>query len=532
MAKGPIAITHPDRVLFPRTGFTKADLVRYYSAIAPWLVPHLRGRPVTLLRCPDGVDGEKFYAKNAPDFTPAWIPTFRVPRQRGGEVNYLLIQNAPTLAWCANLAAIELHPFLHRAAHPDRPTHVVFDLDPGEGADLTDCIRVALLIRKLLMGLDLVALPKLSGSKGLQIYVPLNTPVTYTATGLFAKAVAELLERREPRLVVSLMTKSRRRGRVLIDWSQNAGGKTTVAAYSVRAKRAEPWVSMPVTWLELQRARRTGKTTALQFSPSAALQRVKRKGDLFALLLTLRQKLPEAFIRLKNPVGSRAGSPEGRRIGGSASRKPRRSEPPGPRSSDPLARYQVKRDFTRTAEPAPRAAKPVGRTKTPRFVIQKHAASHLHYDFRLEMEGTLKSWAVPKGVPPERGVKRAAFAVEDHPLGYLKFEGTIPKGEYGGGTVMVWDLGTYELLGGSLEEGDLKLRLQGSKLVGEWHLFRIRRDERGKDVWLIMKSGTDAEPISARSDDRSVLSGLSMAGIAARGGPTWKSNRKTIRTSD
>lgn len=493
-----VPVTHPDKVLFPEAAFTKRDLVAYYTAIAPTLLPHLRGRPVTLVRYPDGIAGEKFYAKNAPSFTPEWVHTADVPRRHHtGAIRYIVIDDAATLAWCANLAAIELHPFLHHAAHLDAPKAVVFDLDPGPGADLVTCAQVAFLVKRIADAFGLTLLPKVSGSKGLQLYLPLNTPATYTATGAFAKSVAELLEQQHPDLVVSRMAKVLRQDRVLLDWSQNHPAKTTVSVYSLRAKRAEPYVSLPVTWAELRRLR---QPEALLFDPAAARRRVRRRGDLFAPLLTLQQQLPPEFAALTR--GTAAG---------------------------PLAAYAAKRDFAVTGEPPPASGRPA-RSAGLRFVIQKHAASHLHYDFRLELDGTLKSWAIPKGVPTALGVKRSAFAVEDHPLGYLDFEGTIPAGEYGGGTVMVWDIGTYELLDGDPARGRLKVRLAGKKLRGEWHLFRIRSD-RGKEVWLIAKSGRAARAIGARADDRSALTGRTMAAIARANDAQWTAAGRVERAT-
>ncbi len=490
-----VKFSNLDKIFFPETGFTKGEMIQYYLDVAPHLLPHLKQRPVTVIRFPDGITGEKFYEKNAPKFAPSWIKTHAVDRRRhAGHINYILINDAPTLAWCANLAAIELHPFLHRATKLEQPTHIVFDLDPGEGSDLLTCARVAFLIKEVTDGLGLQAFPKVSGSKGLQIYLPLNTRTTYDATGSFAKAMAELLQQQHPDLVVSQMAKQQRRGRVLIDWSQNNRAKTTVAVYSMRGKSDAPFISMPVTWDELKRLKRP---QSLFFTPDAALKRLKKLGDLFAPVLTLKQKLPKAFAPKSAPVTAAAPS---------------------------LKDYEAKRDFTQTREPGPVAKASRARGKANRFVIQKHDATRLHYDFRLEMDGTLKSWAVPKGVPTELGVKRSAIAVEDHPLAYLKFEGTIPKGQYGGGTVMVWDIGTYELLGGSIDSGNLKLRLAGKKLKGEWHLFKIRsRDD--KDVWLIAKSGVAAKPISARRDNASVLTRRSMARIAKDNDAQWNSRR-------
>jgi bifunctional non-homologous end joining protein LigD len=496
-----VKFTNLAKVFFPEKRFTKGELISYYLAVSRYILPHLKDRPVTLIRFPDGIEGEKFYEKNIPSFAPSWIKTRAVDRRHdSGKTQYIVINDAATLAWCANIAAIELHPFLHRTKDLNRPTHVVFDLDPGDGADLLTCARVAFLVREILDGLGLKAFPKVSGSKGLQLYVPLNTRVNYETTGAFAKSVAELLEQRHPDLVVSKMDKLRRRHRVLIDWSQNSISKTTAAVYSMRGKSRAPFISMPVTWQELQRVVRTRKKSSLFFSPEVALQRLKKSGDLFAPVLKLKQTLPRAFVQL---------TPK---------------EPSRPQSS--LAKYEAKRDFTQTAEPRSNSSRKARPAKGgARFVIQKHDASHLHYDFRLEMDGTLKSWAIPKGIPTELGVKRSAFAVEDHPLGYMKFEGTIPKGQYGGGTVMVWDIGTYELLGGDYADGNLKLKLTGKKLKGEWHMFRIRSDEN-KPVWLIAKSGKAAKSISARQDNSSALTRRSMARIAKDNDAQWQSRSR------
>ena len=493
-AKPQVTFSSPEKKYFP-SGYTKLEMIQYYVGIAKVMLPHLKNRPLTLIRFPEGVRGESFYEKNAPRHAPAWIKTFAVPRrEHEGNIHYILANNVETLAWCANLGAIEFHPFLHRVPKLDQPTQVAFDLDPGDGADLLRCIEVAFLLRDVCATLGLEAFPKVSGSKGLQLYVPLNTPVTYAATTPFAKSVAELLAQRHPKLIVSEMSKALRKGRVMIDWSQNSRSKTTVCVYSMRGKRDEPFISAPVAWEELARAAKRKDKESLYFSPEATLARVKKLGDLFAPVLALKQKLPKAFMAM-----------------------PAEKEPRGS-----LRRYAEKRDFSQTAEPAPKGTTRAGGRR--RFVIQKHEASHLHFDFRLEMGGTLKSWAVPKGLPYEPGVKRSAFEVEDHPIDYLDFEGTIPKGQYGGGTVMVWDIGTYELLGGSFSQGDLKLRLSGKKLKGEWHLFRIRSDE-AKPVWLIAKSGVAMKPLSATRENTSVLTRRTMERIARDNDHQWQSDR-------
>jgi bifunctional non-homologous end joining protein LigD len=288
-----LMLSNLEKILYPGSGFTKAQVIDYYIRVSRYLLPHLKGRPVTMKRYPDGVAGRHFYEKDAPRFTPDWVETFPVPRKAGGRpIRYILINDLATLVWCANLADLELHPFLHRVPHPDRPTSVVFDLDPGEGADILDCACVAFLLKDLFDSSRLDAFAKVSGSRGLQVYVPLNTAVTYDQTRPFAQSIAIRLEREHPDLVVAKMTKSERTKKVFIDWSQNSDFKTTVGVYSLRAKRDSPFVSMPVDWDEL----RAKKADSLFFSPDAALKRLEKSGDLFAPVLKKKQKLPQLKI--------------------------------------------------------------------------------------------------------------------------------------------------------------------------------------------------------------------------------------------
>ena len=283
-----LKLTNWDKVLYPQGGFTKGGLVEFYAGIAAVLVPHLRDRPLTLKRYPSGVDGQHFYEKQSPSHRPEWVQTAQI-----GDVNFTLAQDRPTLVWLAGLADIELHTSLALAPAPERPTSVVFDLDPGAPADIVQCCQVALVLRGLFSQLGLESLVKTSGSKGMQMYVPLNSPVDYEQTKGFAKRIAELLEARMPELVVSRMTKRIRAGKVFVDWSQNDFHKTTVNVYSVRA-RERPTVSTPLRWEEVQEAHRAGDGAALRFDTAAVLERVERDGDLFAPLLSLVQALPSA----------------------------------------------------------------------------------------------------------------------------------------------------------------------------------------------------------------------------------------------
>jgi bifunctional non-homologous end joining protein LigD len=293
-----LRLSNREKVLYPQTGFTKGEMVDYYAAVAPVLLHHLTERPLTLKRYPDGVEGESFYEKRCPSHRPEWVRTAAIWTERvEDEIDYCLAEDLPTLLWMANLAGIELHPSLSRARDMDTPSAIVFDLDPGgpparSGLGLRTCCRVALWIRELLEDLSLCSLVKTSGSKGLQVYVPLNTPVSYTQTKPFARAVAELLEKTHPRHVVSRMTRELRAGKVLIDWSQNDPHKTTVCVYSLRA-RARPTISTPLEWAEVERALRGRRAPVLSAEPAALLERVADHGDLFAPLLELTQELPD-----------------------------------------------------------------------------------------------------------------------------------------------------------------------------------------------------------------------------------------------
>jgi bifunctional non-homologous end joining protein LigD len=289
-----LRLSNREKVLYPKTGFTKGQMVDFYAALAPTLLPHLAGRPLTLKRYPDGVESEHFYEKRCPAHRPEWVRTAAVWSDRQSEpIDYCLVEDLPTLIWAANLATIELHTSLARVPATEVPSSIVFDLDPGEPAGLKECARVALLIAELLEAFDLRTLVKTSGAKGLQVYLPLNTAVSYEQTKPFARAVAELLGKRHPELVTARMTKSLRAGKVLIDWSQNDPHKTTVCVYSLRAQD-RPTVSTPLHWKEVERAARSRtREPRLSRGPAELLERLERDGDLHAPALSLTQELPE-----------------------------------------------------------------------------------------------------------------------------------------------------------------------------------------------------------------------------------------------
>lgn len=279
-------------MLWPATGFTKAAAIDYYARIADTILPHLRDRPLTRVRFPNGTESQRFFEKRAPSHTPDWIRTAPIEMGSAGTIDFIVCDERATLVWLAQLAALELHPSLALADRPERPTVLAFDLDPGEPATAVECAQVALKLRELFGELGLECFPKHSGSKGVQVYVPLNSEVTYDETKPYAKAVAQALERSEPDLVVSQQNKELRKGKVLVDWSQNDYSKTTVAVYSLRC-RERPWASAPLRWDEVEELAGGADPHAVRFEAEQVLERVAEHGDLFAPVLELEQELPK-----------------------------------------------------------------------------------------------------------------------------------------------------------------------------------------------------------------------------------------------
>jgi len=287
-----LKLSNLDKVLYPANGFTKGQVIDYFARVAPVIVPHLGGRPLTLKRYPNGVDSEFFFEKNATAHRPEWVQTAPLWSEHNRRtINYILANDLPTMVWMANLAAIELHPSLSLAKEINCPTMMVFDLDPGPPANIVHCAQVGLWLREIFEHFGLQSFPKTSGSKGLQIYVPLNTPTGYEDTKSFAHALARLLEDQHRELVVSDMKKELRKGKVLVDWSQNDQHKTTIAVYSLRA-RERPTVSTPVKWGEVEQLFKKKDPALLVFEAEQALKRVEKLGDLFEPVLKLKQKLP------------------------------------------------------------------------------------------------------------------------------------------------------------------------------------------------------------------------------------------------
>lgn len=441
-----LRLTNLDKVMYPETGMTKGEVISYYAEVADVMVPLVAGRPVTRKRWVHGVGtadapGQVFFEKALAEHAPDWVRR-GVIEHSDGPKTYPIADSRATLVWLAQQASLEVHVPQWRF-RPDgsrgNPDRMVFDLDPGEGMGLGECAEVARLVRVILEGMGLVAFPVTSGSKGIHLYAPLDGSQTSQQTSAIAHELAKALEADHPELIVSSMRKTLRAGRVLIDWSQNNQNKTTIAPYSLRG-RFRPTVAAPRSWEELD------DPDLRQLDAHEVLARVADGLD------------PTA------PLGGSGGSGAG-----------------------PLGTYLSMRTSGVTPEPMPGSTWGEPSDGPPRFVIQEHHARRLHFDLRLERDGVLKSWAVPKGVPETSGVNHLAVQTEDHPMEYATFEGTIPAGEYGAGSMTIWDDGTYATE--KWRDDEIIIDVEGrpgGPLGGVVRLALIRTDGRGeKSSWLL-----------------------------------------------
>lgn len=462
-----VRLSNPDKVLYPATGTTKGEVLEYYAAIAPAMLPHMAGRPVTRKRWPDGVGASSFFEKNLPAGTPSWVPR-RTQRHSDRAVTYPVISSQAGLVWLGQQAALEIHVPQWRFDGDERgpATRLVFDLDPGPGAGLPECARVALGIRDMVGEIGMRAYPLTSGSKGIHLYVPLDRTLSPGGASTVARQVAENLEKLLPDLVTATMAKKVRAGKVFLDWSQNNPAKTTIAPYSLRG-REEPNVAAPRSWDEIE-----DSASLRQLRFDDVLRRYRSDGDLLAGL-----------------------------------------DPP---LDDALTKYRSMRDPARTPEPVPAESPRSG--SGDRFVVHEHHARRLHWDVRLEREGVLASWAVPKGPPDSPRQNRLAVHTEDHPLEYLDFHGTIPAGEYGAGEMSVWDTGTY--LAEKWQDDEVIVVLSGTRLNGRYALIRTEGDQ-----WLmhLMKD----QPAPATDLPRGLTPMLATSGeVAALPESEWVFERK------
>jgi bifunctional non-homologous end joining protein LigD len=453
-----LRLTNLEKVLYPETGTTKGEVIDYYSRIAPTMIPHVVGRPVTRKRWPDGVGttespGQPFFAKDLERGAPDWVRRMPIDHSTGAK-DYPLIGDAATLVYLAQVASLELHVpqwrFTPSGSRGDAD-RLVLDLDPGPGAGLQECAQVARWARDILSPMGLEPYPVTSGSKGMQLYSALPPGQSSEQASALAHELARSIEADHPDLVVSSMKKTLRGGRVLIDWSQNNGAKTTIAPYSLRG-RAHPTVAVPRTWDELD----DPDLRHLLFDE--VLERVEEIGDPLSAL------------------GFHAGG----RVA----------------DEGPLSTYISMRSADRTPEPVP--ANPAAAVRPadelPIFVIQEHHATALHWDFRLERDGVLASWAVPRGVPHSYKRNNLAIQTEDHPMEYATFEGTIPAGEYGGGSVTLWDDGRYELEKWRDDEIIFTAEGRPGGPLGRVRLALLRTSGEGeKSQWLLHRMKTDAD---------------------------------------
>ena len=437
-----LRLTNLDKVMYPETGMTKGEVISYYAEVARVMVPLVAGRPVTRKRWVQGVGtadapGPVFFEKNL-EHAPEWIRR-GVIRHSDGPKTYPIAGDRATLVWLAQQAALELHVPQWRfdpQGKPANPDRIVFDLDPGEGMGLAECAEAARLVRVLLAGMGLEAMPVTSGSKGIHLYAALDGRQTSEQASAVARELARALEADHPDLIVSSMRKTLRAGRVLIDWSQNNAKKTTIAPYSLRG-RPRPTVAAPRTWEELD------DPDLRHLEAHEVLERVASGDDPLAVVT----------------AASHGG---------------------------PLATYLSMRTNGLTPEPMPESSWGASSGGDPTFVIQEHHARRLHYDFRLERDGVLKSWAVPKGVPDDAGTNHLAVQTEDHPMEYGSFEGTIPAGEYGAGSVTIWDAGTYETEKWRDDEIIVDVDGRPGGPLGRARLALIRTDGEGeKSTWLL-----------------------------------------------
>ncbi|MEI5584238.1 MULTISPECIES: ATP-dependent DNA ligase [unclassified Agromyces] len=494
MAQGPyqlvdvdgrrLRLTSLDKVMYPETGMTKGEMIAYYAGIAPVMLPHMAGRPITRKRWVNGVGTPRhpeqaFFEKHLEEHAPEWIRR-GVQHHSDGDKSYPMADSRATLVWLAQMGAIELHVPQWRftpSGEQGDPDRMVFDLDPGEGMGLPECAEVARMVRAILEGMGLDAVPVTSGSKGIHLYAALDGSQTSDQVSAVAHELARALEADHPDLIVSSMKKSIRGGRVLIDWSQNNGKKTTIAPYSLRG-RFRPTVAAPRTWEELD----DPGLRHLEADEVVAL--VAERGD------------PMLAVT-------------------------------GASADGPLSTYLSMRSAGATPEPMPESAWGVANDGEPRFVIQEHHARRRHFDLRLERDGVLKSWAVPKGVPETTDRNTLAVQTEDHPMEYLVFEGTIPDGQYGAGSMTVWDTGSYEAekwrddeviftltgrVGGPLGRVRLALiRTEGAGEKSQWLLHRMKEQHAGAPADEAVPTRAEAPPTEAAASARRRAGGAGTA---------------------
>jgi len=432
-----IKLTNLSKVLYPESNISKAEIIAYYLEVAPFMLPHLSGRPLTLIRFPDGIGKKTFYTKNKPSWTPDWIPVGTLSWDEDN--TYLIANKPPHLAWLANLAALEIHTMNSTMDALEYPDQFVVDLDPPEEWDFALVQEYAMKIKVYLEELGYHPFGKLSGGKGIHIVIPIIASFTYNQVYESIKNMMKEFIKKNNKYTTLHMNKDRRKGKMLLDIYRNNPGNTTVAPYSLRGKVNAP-VSMPLTWSEIMEV-----SSPQQYTLSKALDYLKQKGNAWA-----------NFRAKESPLHNRK---------------------PTIKRSEKLSSYEEKRDFSKTTEPPP-TNDSFAKCVNGFFVIHLHDASNLHYDLRLGINGVLKSWAIPKGLPIRKEVKRLAIQTEDHPAKYFDFAGTIPEDEYGGGEMWIFDSGEIEW--NKQTEKHLKFSIKGKFLKASYSLYRTKQTN-----WII-----------------------------------------------
>jgi bifunctional non-homologous end joining protein LigD len=443
VGKRNVEISNLDKILFPEDEIVKAQVIEYYLKIAPTILNHIKGRAMTLIRFPDGIHGESFYQKNRPEWAADWIEFAKLGSI---EKDYIVATEPALLVWIANLAGLELHQLHSRKPDFDKPDYLVFDLDPPEGYDFRKIVSLAFRLKEHIETFGYTTFVKTTGGKGVHICCPIEQQQDFSTVFDAAQLIAQPFVERNPSETTLHIKKDARKGRVLVDIYRIRSGQSIVSPYSLRGRIGAP-VSMPLTWDELE-----GVTDPKAFNINNAVEKILNDGDAWESMAAFAVEL-HTHRKTKVAVGKKLPSNKKHK------------------SPEQLETYKEKRDFEKTPEPAPKII--TGNNNN--FVVHRHHASHLHYDLRLEKDGVLKSWAVPKGLPPRPGVKRLAVQTEDHPMEYLTFHGKIPKGEYGGGDMWIYALGKYQIT--KDKKDGFYFRLNSKELTGEYRIHKTKEKE-------------------------------------------------------
>lgn len=476
VGKRKIELSNLSKVLYPDDHIVKAELIQFYLKLAPTILAHLKGRPLSLVRYPDGITGEKFFQKNRPEWAPGWVE-FVTLGQSEEKKDYIIATEEASLVWLANLASIELHQMHSRSPHFDRPDYFVIDLDPPEEFAFPRVAELALEFKEHLESYGYHPFVKTTGRKGLHIVVPIAPRWDFNGVFAAAQDVAKPFVEAHSKSTTLNIRKEARKGKVLVDIYRNHQSQTIVAAYSVRGLPGAP-VSTPLHWNQLE-----GIGSPAELNIESVQERVLNEGDAW-----------EGIAAYAESLHTQRKSREKKSLPSSRKHK----------TPETLKTYEQKRSFDRTPEPPPAIALGEGDT----FVVHRHHASRLHYDLRLEQDGVLRSWAVPKGLPPRPGIIRLAVATEDHPLEYINFEGTIPKGQYGGGDMWIFARGKYAIT--KQKKDGFYVRLTSKELNAEFSTHRTKENE-----WILQRVDKPQidwlrdpiEPMLAQSADKPPQSG-------------------------